>query len=211
MALVTQALLAALARGLNPLLALDPVALPRLAGLTGRVIAVQTRQPALRLYILPAGDGLHFAAHHEGDIDCTLSASATRLAELALARDKQRVLHQPDVRLEGDSTLLIELSDILQKLELDWQHEVSRWLGPLPAALLGDLARRGQALGEQSRDSLQLTLSNWLNEESRQLVGRLEGEARFAEIDALRLDVDRLDARLARLGTARNARDNPDE
>jgi len=185
--------------------------LPRLATLTGRVIAVQTRQPSLQLYILPAGDGLHFAAHHEGDVDCTLKAPATRLAELALARDKQRVLHQPDVRLEGDSALLIELADILQKLELDWQHEVSRWLGPLPAALLGDLARRGQALGEQSRDSLQLTLSNWLNEESRQLVGRLEGEARFAEIDALRLDVDRLDARLARLGTARNARDNPDE
>lgn len=211
MALVTQALLAALERGLNPLLALDPVALPRLAALTGRVIAVQTRQPALRLYILPAGDGLHFAAHHEGDVDCTLSAPATRLAELALARDKQRVLHQPDVRLEGDSTLLIELADILQKLELDWQHEVSHWLGPLPAALLGDLARRGQALGAQSRDSVQLTLSNWLNEESRHLVGRLEGEARFAEIDALRLDVDRLDARLARLETARNARDNPDE
>ncbi|HEY8331505.1 MAG TPA: SCP2 domain-containing protein, partial [Pseudomonas sp.] len=53
--------------------------------------------------------------------------------------------------------------------------------------------------GSDSLASLRLNLADWLAEESRALLGRREAEARFAELDHLKLALDRLEARSERL------------
>lgn len=206
MALLTQALLASAEAGVNRVLRLDGVALQRLSRLAGRVLEVDCQAPLLRLFILPGGDGLHFAAQHEAEVDCTLRAPAGRLLQLTLAADKTRVLHSPEVEMGGDSALLLELADILQSLELDWEYEVQQWLGPLATQLLGSRLREGARWAGDSLESLRLSLADYLAEESRTLVGRNEAEARFAELDQLKIALDRLDARLARL----SKKPNPD-
>lgn len=193
------ALLAGVEAGLNKVLALDATALPRLATLQGRVIAVDCTAPALRLFLLPGADGLRLAGHWEAPADCTLRAPAGRLLELAVRRDKSAVLHAPDVELNGHSACLLDLAAILQDLELDWEGALAEWLGPLGAVAL---ARPLQGAGQWSGDalaSLRLNLADWLAEEARLLAGRQEAEARFAELDDLKLALDRLEARSERL------------
>lgn len=193
------ALLAGVEAGLNKVLALDATALPRLAALQGRVIAVDCTAPALRLFLLPGADGLRLAGHWEAPADCTLRAPAGRLLELAVHRDKSAVLHAPDVELDGHSACLLDLAATLQDLELDWEGALAEWLGPLGAVAL---ARPLQGAGQWSGDalaSLRLNLADWLAEEARLLAGRQEAEARFAELDDLKLALDRLEARSERL------------
>lgn len=193
------ALLAGVEAGLNKVLALDATALPRLAALQGRVIAVDCTAPALRLFLLPGADGLRLAGHWEAPADCTLRAPAGRLLELAVRRDKSAVLHAPDVELDGHSACLLDLAAILQDLELDWEGTLAEWLGPLGAVAL---ARPLQGAGQWSGDalaSLRLNLADWLAEEARLLAGRQEAEARFAELDDLKLALDHLEARSERL------------
>ena len=193
------ALLAGVEAGLNKVLALDATALPRLAALQGRVIAIDCTAPALRLFLLPGADGLRLAGHWEAPADCTLRAPAPRLLELALRRDKSAVLHAADVELDGHSACLLDLAAILQDLELDWEGALAEWLGPLGAVAL---ARPLQGAGQWSGDALarlRLNLADWLAEEARLLAGRQEAEARFAELDDLKLALDRLEARSERL------------
>ncbi|WJN59097.1 SCP2 sterol-binding domain-containing protein [Pseudomonas sp. SO81] len=191
-------LLAGVELGLNRVLQMDSTALPRLARLEGTVIEVDCQSPALKLFILPGADGLQLASQW-GDADCTLSAPASSLLRLALAKDKTAILHRPDVTLSGDSAVLLELAGILQDLELDWEYELSRWLGPVGSTLLaGHLRSRVNWAGD-SLDSLRQTLADYLAEESRSLVGEREAQARFTELDDLKLALDRLDARLERL------------
>lgn len=197
--MIIQAALAAAEAGLNRVLRMDATALPRLAPLAGRVIAVDCTAPALQLFLLPSADGLRLAGHWEGEVDCRLQAPASSLLRLALSQDKTGVLHSPDVELDGDSALLLELAGILQDLELDWEYEVQRWLGPVATPLLaGHLRLRARWAGH-GLDSLKQSLADYLSEESRTLVGRQEGEARFAELDRLKLALDRLEARVERL------------
>lgn len=197
--MLTQALLAAVERGLNRVLELDSTALPRLAKLNGRVIAVQAPSPSLQMFILADGQGLRLAGQWAGAVDCTLRAPASALLRLALARDKQAVLHEPEVELDGDSGALMELAGVLQDLDLDWEYELSRWLGPVPTALLAGHLRSRAGWTRENLHSLQLSLADYLSEESRTLVGRREADARFAELDDLKLSLDRLDARIERL------------
>ena len=194
------ALLAAVERGLNPLLALDAVALSRLARLEGKVLAIDCPSPALRIYLMPESGGLRLASHWEAPADCTLSAPADELLRLALSRDKVAVLHGPHVELQGDAIALTELANILQSLELDWEYQLGRWLGPLGAALLAGRLRSAAGWAGDSLHSLRQDLADYLAEEARTLVGQREAQARFNELDQLKMTLDRLEARVDRLG-----------
>ncbi|WP_454256375.1 ubiquinone biosynthesis accessory factor UbiJ [Pseudomonas sp. Marseille-Q8238] len=191
-------LLAGVELGLNRVLAMDSTALPRLARLEGKVIAIDCQTPAVQLFLLPSGEGLQLASQW-GDADCTLRAPASSLLRLALAKDKTAILHRPEVELNGDSAVLLELAAILQDLELDWEYELSRWLGPVGSQLLGGhLRSRAQWAGD-GLGSLRHNLADYLSEETRSLVGQREADARFAELDQLKLALDRLDARIEHL------------
>jgi ubiquinone biosynthesis protein UbiJ len=204
MALITQALLASAEAGVNRVLRLDGVALLRLARLAGRVLEVDCQAPPLRLFILPDADGLHLAAHHEAAVDCTLRAPAGSLLQLALARDKTRVLHSPEVEMGGDSALLLELADILQSLGGPLAGRGGRAAVQKRHRMLSSRLRGAASWTGDSLESLRLSLADYLAEESRSLVGRHEAEARFGELDQLKIALDRLDARLTRLAKKLN-------
>ncbi|TCD22526.1 SCP2 domain-containing protein [Pseudomonas sp. IC_126] len=193
------ALLAAAERGINRVLRLDPTALPRLARLSGRVIEIDCTTPACRLFVLADGEGLRLAGDWGREADCRLRAPAASLVRLATSRNKTAILHGSDVEIEGDSALLMSLAEVLQDLELDWEYEVSHWLGPVGAQLLGSGVRGQTAWARQSAESLRQNLADYLSEESRTLVGMAEAEAHFAELDRLKLVLDRLEARVERL------------
>ncbi|WP_397377722.1 SCP2 domain-containing protein [Pseudomonas sp.] len=192
-------LLAGVELGLNRVLAMDSTALPRLARLSGKVIAVECLAPNLQLFILPSANGLQLAAQWAGETDCHLRAPAASLLRLATSKDKTSILHSPEVSLDGDSAALLALAGILQDLELDWEYELSRWLGPVGSQLLSGHLRSRVSWTSQTLDSLRLNLADYLSEESRSLVGQREADARFAELDQLKLSLDRLDARIERL------------
>lgn len=192
-------LLAGVETGLNRVLMMDSTALPRLQRLSGKVIAVDCHSPAISLYIMPDGEGMMLAANWAGEVDCRLSAPAASLLRLATSKDKTAVLHSPEVELEGDSAVLLELAAVLQDLELDWEYELSRWLGPVGSQLLGSHLRSRVSWTSQTLDTLRLNLADYLSEESRTLVGQREADARFTELDDLKLALDRLDARIERL------------
>ena len=201
-------LLASVEHGINSVLRLDSTALPRLGHLSGKVIAVDCRNPSLQLFILPSDTGLLLASHWEVEPDCTLRAPAASLLRLTLSQDKNAVLHGPDVELDGDSGVLLELVGVLQDLDLDWEYELARWLGPVPAALLGDHLRSSARWSKDSFTNLSQSLADYLNEESRTLVGKHEAEARFAELDQIKLDLERLEARFERLAQSSDSSDN---
>ncbi|MCW3149357.1 SCP2 sterol-binding domain-containing protein [Stutzerimonas stutzeri] len=193
------ALLASAERGLNGILRLDPTALRRLSRLSGRIIEIDCSAPAWRLFILADDEGLRLASNWAADADCRLRAPATSLLRLAMSRNKTAVLHGPDVEIDGDSGVLMSLAEVLQDLELDWEYEISRWLGPVGAQLLSSGVRGPLRWAHDSADTLRQDLADYLNEESRALVGQAEAQARFAELDMMKLALDRLEARVERL------------
>lgn len=197
--MLRQALLASAEQGLNRVLRLDPTALPRLARLAGRIIEIDCSAPAMQLFALVEEDGLRLASSWAADADCRLRAPASSLVRLLVSRQKTAVLHEPQVSIDGDSGVLMSLAEVLQDLELDWEYEASRWLGPVGAQLLGTGVRTPSRWLRESGDSLRQDLADYLTEESRALVGQQEAEARFSEIDELKLALDRLEARIERL------------
>lgn len=201
-------LLAGVERGLNRVLRLDSTALARLGHLNGKVIAVDCTRPALQLFILPSDEGLLLATQWAAEANCTLRAPASSLLNLALSRNKTAILHSPQVHLEGESAVLMDLAAVLQDLELDWEYELSRWLGPVATPLISGHLRSRAQWYQQGFASLNQNLAEYLSEEARTLVGEREAQARFRELDKAKIDLERLEARFERLSRSLDPSDN---
>ena len=121
--MLTQFALASAESALNRVLQLDSTAQARLAPLAGKVIAIACSMPAITVYLIPLETGIQLAKQWHAPADCTLTAPATLLLKLASSADKTSVLHHPEVSIDGNSALLMELAEIMQSLELDWEYE----------------------------------------------------------------------------------------
>lgn len=201
--------LAGLEAALNHYLALDPEAPGRLAALHGRVVAIHLRGPELTLYFVPdQGGRLQVLGRIEGDSDCTLSGSPFDLARSADPATGARQLFAGHVGISGDTALGQRFGQILGGLDIDWEEQLSRLSGDVIAHQLGQLGRRSTGYLRAGLDRLQTNLGEYLSEEARLLPARAEAEGFFAEVDTLRDDLERLQARVARLRRGADGKDS---
>lgn len=195
--MISQFILASIENGLNTLLQTDPPTLRRLQALAGQVIAIQSNQPSFSLYLIMHAEGVQLAQCWEAPAHCTLSATASQLVNLGISQEKTRILHQAGLSIEGNSGLLMEFAQILEDMQLDWQYLLHTWLGPVAAGLISShIIQRGSWL-KQNAGSLKANFADYLAEETRLLVGQKEAQVRFNELDQLKLQLDRLEARTA--------------
>ncbi|BDX18504.1 sterol-binding protein [Halopseudomonas aestusnigri] len=206
--MLSAALLKAAERSIAAALARDSVTARRLGALQGKSVLISARDPGWQLWLLPAEGEIALRNASEQPADCELHAPSALLARLLISSDRKALLQEPDVELVGDSQVLVTLQNIMTDLRLDGEAELARWLGPVAGHAIGSALRRSHQWGRESRASLRQTLAEYLTEESRQLVGQAEARARAEQLHALRLQLDRLEARVALLTPT--APDSPD-
>ena len=202
MALTPTLLLAAAERTLNGLLARDPAAPGRLARLAGQRLLVRLENPALALALHFHAEGLDLLRPDdadEADFDAVLELDAETLGALLGGADMERLMFQGRLAVRGRIPLLEATRDLLLDLDLDWEGELARWLGDLPAHSLAEGLRRLGRFGLRTREEFCADLSEYLVEEARLLPGRPQVEVLRDHLTELEVTADRLEARLARL------------
>ncbi len=199
--MIPLAALAAVEALINRALALDPESLERIEALEGKVIALRIAGVGPTVYLLPGPGGVRLAAHIEGEPDVRIEGGPLGLARLGLS-DSPSSLFGEGVTIEGDTRLGQRIKRIIDELDIDWEEQLSRIIGDAAAHQIGNLARGALRWGREAGETLQRDVAEYLQYESRDLVGREELEPLLDAIDTLRLDTDRLEARIERLRNA---------
>ncbi|MDR5867222.1 ubiquinone biosynthesis accessory factor UbiJ [Halomonas koreensis] len=202
MALTPTLLLGGLERGLNALLARDPAAPGRLARLAGQRILLRLERPALTLAMAfhPQGiDLLRPDDEPETAFDAVVEADAETLGELLGGAPLERLMFQGKLAVRGRIHLLEATRDLLMDLDLDWEGELARWLGDVPAHSLAEGVRHLGRWGLRTRQELCADVAEYVFEEARLLPGRHQFEGLRDHLTELEVATDRLEARLARL------------
>ena len=191
-------LTAALENALNGYFALDPEAQAQLTALEGKAIALDIVGPDLRLFFLPGAHGLQVLGHYGDAPDTVIRGTPLALARLSLSQDSNRVVLSGDVTVEGDSHAGRVFREALKAVEIDWEELLSKAVGDIAAHEIGKAVRGLGAWARRSAESLRMDLSEYLQEETRDLPTRFEVEDFLNDVDRFRNDVERLAARLAR-------------
>lgn len=190
---------AALERAINVALAMDSATRKRLQALDGSCFLLECTEPAIKVYVLVADDGIRLPVVHEGKPNTHLIGPISEFISLATAKDKPSALVNSGVRLQGDSTPLIRLADVLADIELDWEGELAKLVGDVPAHMFGAASRQFLRFGKRTHDTFLRHLEEYLHEEARLLPTKLEVEDFIGDVQKLAQDVDRIDARIKRL------------
>ena len=200
------AALAALERAIGAALEMDPHTQRLLAPLAGRALMVEISVPERRIYVLPQASGIRLAAHYEGSVDCSVCGPASDFVALALAADKPGALVNGNLRIGGDSALLLDLEKALSGLDVDWEQRIALALGDVPAHQIGRALRGGARMGQRARDAFERHLEEFIHEEARLAPPRAEVEDFLADLRALASRADRLEAATRRLARRLRAR-----
>ncbi|MFT4196584.1 MAG: SCP2 sterol-binding domain-containing protein [Pseudoxanthomonas sp.] len=198
----------ALEAALNRALALDPDLQAALAALDGRRVAIAVESPPLALQIGFAGGRLQVGPVPADGEDADLAVRGTLsglLAQLPFLRNDPRRDQAAPVgrlRVSGDAELARRLQQLAVRFDPDWQQPFVRIFGEvlgvqIAQGLRGALLKLREDGADFARSAVE-----YVTEESREVVGRAELAAFCDDVDVLRDDVERLAARLVRLGVA---------
>lgn len=198
-----QLLLGGFESALNAGLRLDPFTVQRLGSLAGKVVVVELRGINLTLFLALHTDRIEVLGEHAGAVDARLSGTPLAFARLGLSGDRS-TLHTGDVQISGDTDLGQKLHDILAAMDIDWEEYLSRFTGDIVAHQAGNAVRASQRWAQQSGAALLQDTGEYLKYERELLPDREQVEIFMREVDVLRDDVERLEARVQRLQQKQN-------
>jgi len=197
------ALTATLETAFNAWLKLDAEthgsALTRLQTLQGKLICLHISNPDLWLYFLPTADSVRVTTSYDAEPDVTIHGSALALMRLSAAEDSGKAMLEQGIKLEGDMALGNRFSQILREIDIDWEELLSRAVGDVLAHQMGQVVHNAKGWLDSSAHAMRLNTQEYLQEEVRVLPADAEIRHYLDAVDTLRMDVDRLDARLKRL------------
>ncbi len=167
--------------------------------LDGIVASVRLRHTALAVtFRIDAGQvAIGSGAAEQPDIAITGSLSA--LARMAVSGDPDAI-RDGRVELIGDAETAAAFQRLLAYARPDPEEQLSRVVGDTAAHSAGQFARRLGDWAKDARSTMTANLREYLQEEGRDVPSRWEAERFARDVDTLRDDVERLAARIDRLG-----------
>ena len=170
------------------------------AELDGRTVAIRVRDTGLATYFRVRQNELEIREYVE-DPDVVITGSLFSLARLA-GQSRDSTMPPGSIELSGDAEIAQTFQDLLAYGRPDLEEELSGVLGDVAAHGIGDLARNIGRWGKSTQATVRQNIQEYLQEESRSVPSRYETDSFRNQTEALRDDVDRLEARIRRLEQA---------
>ena len=193
-------LTATLENVLNRGLPRSPRAQQLCAELTGRSVAVEVRE-ITRLLLESNGRTLRITRASTG-ADAEIVGGPFGLLALS-AEHPEAVLQRGDVEIRGDAELAQKFRELVLLLRPDLEEELSGFIGDVPAHQIGRFARMARGWTHRAARTTAQNLAEYLGHERQHLIPRNEGDQFLRGVDAVREDVDRLEARIDLLAQQR--------
>lgn len=172
----------------------------RLAALEGRVIEIALRDSARSAYALPGADGVKLKRRHDGPVAVKVSGRVADFLAYARASRRGDSLGAGRIEIAGDLAVAQQVQALLAELSIDWEELLSRTIGDVPAHQVGRAARAVFAFGRHALAKFERDTADFLKYESRMVVSRQDLDQFGRAVFTLADDVDRLEARIKRLG-----------
>jgi ubiquinone biosynthesis protein UbiJ len=184
---------------INAGLALDPEMQDKLRPMTGRVICIRIKLIERELFLFPHEQGITVETQYDGTADTTLTGTPMALLKMGLSKQTAPMLLKGEISIEGDTHLGREFKKVLASLDIDWEELAAKWIGDAPAHQLFKTLSSIQGWGKKSARSVADDVSEYLQEESRDVVSGAELNYFYQQVDDLRDAVARIEKDISQL------------
>lgn len=166
--------------------------------LDGTVVAVRVRDTGLATWFIVHDEKLELATDHDAEPDVLITGSLLTLARMA-GNSGLSALRKGELEITGDAHTAERFQRLLALARPDVEEELSGIVGDAAAHRMGEVARGLGNWAREARATMGANIREYLQEESRDVPSRYESDRFAGDVATLRDDVDRLEARIARL------------
>ena len=183
----------------NRLLALDPESSDKLQSFADKIIHVHITDLALNYYFLFPGASLVVQSHSKRQPSASISGKLSAFIASAASENSGDAVFSGELHFSGEINTARQFQSLAQSMQIDWQEPLSRVVGDVASHTI---TRGFSHIGELAKNwigNLRQDLPEYLQEEVRVTPPALEVESFYEEVDLLRSQTDRLQARVQRL------------
>ncbi len=201
LSLLASALLQPVEFAINRLIARDPHILRVLAAAAGgKTITVScTSTPRWQISLSIHHDRIMLLSAPQDHPDASVTGTRRALSRLLFSDDPAAALHDPDIELRGDVQLIQRLHRALTDLDINWQDLLGPVLGDIGTRAAANSWEHGRDTVMKAADALKRDITDFVQEEAALTPTRQQTQHFTEELDALRLRLDRLQARIEHL------------
>lgn len=184
---------------LNHYLALDPESKTRLKALQNKIITIELQNINCTFQLIFSDEEMTLKFSDLLPANTIIKGTPLTLLHMSLNTSDRKRFFAEDVIIEGEIELGQKVIDLLDELEIDWEEYLSHWIGDIPAHQTGRLAKSIKNFSKNLRETLLQNINEYAHEEINLFPPREEIQDFFTDVDNLRMDVDRLEARIEKL------------
>ena len=200
-----------LERTANRTLMYAPVTRMQLVKLKGRTLALELEKPHFPLYLAVGKRQLRFQSRWDAPADVTIRGPALSLLRQMSHQDNTPAdLMKLGIEIDGDQQLAQQFLVILRDLDMDFESLLGDVVGDVAAHQISTVARVGLSWFRSTAKTVLQQSRHLLVEEQEWLISPQLFRRFRSDVEELREDSDRLQARLTRFQSRLQSRnENP--
>ncbi len=191
--------LPALTKMINTYLQLDPASNQRLMKLQDRVVTMEFLPFHILFQCRFTTDGVTVSAEEIEQACTIIRGTPLQMLGVMVNKDQRQRFFAEDLSIEGDVELGQQVVALFDELEVDWEEQISQVIGDVPAYHMGRFASKLKTWFSETEKKWAEDVSDYVQEEAKWLPPQEAMQDFFSDVDILRMDVDRMDARVAEL------------
>ncbi len=183
---------------LNTYLLSDTDSHKRLSTMAGKSVAVELTPLQLVFVCEFHSQGVYVNLNDdEAEPHTRIKGSPMQLMGALIDKERRHQFFADDLTIEGDPEFAQQVINLFDQVSIDWEEHASRIIGDVPAYQLSKLVSGVRGWLKKTSSNFKQDASDYLHEEAEWFPTREELQEFFSDIDNIRMDTDRLEARIA--------------
>lgn len=191
-------------RAINAYLALDSASKDRLQNLQNKSFAIILKPMQMKFVLHFSEDGVSIDTDTESIATVTVTATPLQLMNIMLCKSDRDRAFVEDITMEGNAEFAQHVLTLFDELEIDWEDYLAHFVGDVPSYHANRWLKSAKDWLHDARFSLTQNINEYIHEEAQWLPTREALNDLFADIDLLRMDVDRLATKFMLLKNRQN-------
>jgi ubiquinone biosynthesis protein UbiJ len=192
-------LITTLENTLNAYLRSDPQSASRLAKLAGKTIRIELLPMHLIFNAHFTHERVSLSTHSDEEPLTKIKGTPLQMFGALLAKENRHQFFADDLVIEGDAEFAQSVTSLFDNVSIDWENYASQYIGDVPAYKLGKIVNSMKDWVRKTQRGFSEDINDYLHEEATWFPHKEALKDFFTDIDNLRMDADRLEARLNHL------------
>ncbi|MEE4246528.1 MAG: SCP2 sterol-binding domain-containing protein [Kangiellaceae bacterium] len=184
---------------IEKLLSLDNQARDALTDLNGKMVAIKLTDWQLSYFFHIKDNAIEVTTQSQQQPHVTMEGSSFAFFNMASNERGGDSLFTGEVHFSGEVGTAQKFQAFWQNISIDWEEELSKYTGDIVAHNIGQLVKKTHQGVSKLFGTAQQNISEYLKEESRATPSPDEVEYFYDQLDDLKSDINRIEARINRL------------